>query len=105
MSKGKAWAFLDVYGVDNQHIYQALAKHRVEIDAELNGCTEWEQEEKQSWMGLQTEMVTGGPMLNLEAVGEWIAENLLRLRAVVQPYLDQVMDNSARSRDDAQNTE
>ena len=34
-------------------------------------------------------------MLNFEAVGEWIAENLLRLQAVVQPYLDQVMNTEA----------
>ena len=56
-------------------------------------------------MGLQTEAVTSDPMLNLEAVGQWIADNLLRLRAVVQPYLDQVMEDVATSSDDEEDAE
>ena len=95
LSEDKAWAFLDVYGADNQHVYHGLTLHRAEIDAQLNGGAQWHQGEEQSWVGLQTEAVTDDPMLNLEAVGEWIAENLLRLRAVVQPYLDKVVDNVA----------
>ena len=79
-------------GADNQHIYNALTQHRAEIDAELDDGAEWEQGEDQSWVGVRTEAVTSDPRLNLEAVGEWIAENLLRLRDVVQPYLDKVMD-------------
>ena len=91
LSGGKAWAFLDFYGADNQHIYCALIQHRSEIDAELGDGLEWKQGEEQSWVGLRTEAVTSDPILNLEAVGEWIADNLLRLRDVVQPYLDQVI--------------
>ena len=105
LSEDKAWAFLDVYGADNQHIYHALTKHRAEIDAQLNGGAEWEQGEDQSWVGLQTEAVTSDPMLNLEAVGQWIAENLLRLRAAVQPYLDQVMADVGTSGDEAADAE
>ena len=91
LSQGKAWAFLDVYGADNQHIFQSLTQHRAEIDAELNGGAQWHQGEEQSWVGLQTEAATSDPMLNLEAAGQWIVDNLLRLRAVAQPHLDQVM--------------
>ena len=59
-----------------------------------------------------------GAELNLEAVGQWIADNLLRLRAVVQPYLDQptylsfvdptpgrVMEDVATSSDDEEDAE
>ena len=97
LSEDKAWAFLDVYGADNQHVYHALTQHRDEINAELelDVSAEWKQGEEQSWVGVQTEAVTSDPMLNLEAIGEWITENLLRLRAVVQPYLDKVVDNVA----------
>ena len=94
LSEGKAWAFLDVYGADNQHIYQALTQHRAEIDAEFDGGAVWKQGEDQSWESLQTEAATIDPMVNLEAVGQWIADNLLRLRVVVQPYLDQVMEEN-----------
>jgi hypothetical protein len=46
-----------------------------------------------------------GAELNLEAVGQWIADNLLRLRAVVLPYLDQVMEDIATSSDDEEDAE
>ncbi len=99
LSDGKASAFLVVNGADNQHIYHALTQHRSEIDAELSGGAEWQQGEKESWVELQTEAVTNDPMINLEAVGEWIAENLLRLRTVAQPFLDQVMNEGTASPD------
>ena len=97
LSGGKAWAFLDFYGADKQYIYRAMIQRRAEIDAELGDGLEWKQGEEQSWVGFRTEAVTSDPMLNLEAVGEWIADNLLRLRMVVQPYLDQVMANAGGS--------
>ena len=84
LSEDKAWAFLSVNGADNQHIYHALTQHRGQIGAQLEGCVEWEQGENQSWVGLYTQAVLSDPMINLEAVGEWIAENLLRLRTVAQ---------------------
>ena len=100
LSEDKARAFLEVYGADNQNIYHALAQHRAEIHAQLDGGAEWEQGENQSWVGLRTQAVLGDPMIDLEAVGGEIAENLLRLRAVAQPYLDDVMNKGAASPDD-----
>ena len=97
LSDEKAWAFLAVNGEDNQHIYHALTQHRAEIDAKLNGGTEWEQGKDNSWIGLRTEAVLSDPDVNLEAVGDWIAGNLLRLRDVVKPHLDEVMNNAANS--------
>ena len=99
LREDKAWAFLSVNGADNQNIYHALTQHRGQIDVELDAGTEWEQGENQSWVGLHTQAVLSDPRINLEAVGEWIAENLLRLRAVTQPYLDQVMNEGATSSD------
>ena len=99
LSEDRAWAFLSVNGAENQGIYHALTQHRGQIDVELGGDTEWEQGVNQSWVGLQTQAVLSAPMINLEVVGECIAENLLRLRTVVQPYLDQVMNEGAISLD------
>lgn len=101
LSEHKARVFLDVYGAANQHIYHALVQHRAEIDAELDGDAEWVQRDDQSWVGLQTQAVLSDPMIDLEAVGGWIAANLLRVRSVIQPYLDQVMDGGATSPDHA----
>lgn len=100
LSDGKAWAFLDVYGAGCQHIYQALIQHRGPIDAELDSSAVWHQGENQAWIGLQTDAVLSDPMINLEAVREWIAENLLRLRTAVQPFLDQVMNEGTTTLDE-----
>ena len=101
LSDEKAWAFLAVEGAEKKHVYHALAQHRAEIDAKLNGSVEWDLR-GYSWLGLRTEALTSDPMLNLEAVGQWITENLLRLRDVMQPYLDRVMGDDATLRDDAE---
>ena len=103
LSEGKAWAFLAVNGAENQHIYHALTQHRAEIDGKLSGGVQWEQSRADhSWVGLQTEAVTSDPMFNPEAVGQWIVDNLLRLREVAQPFLDQVMADVATSSDDTE---
>ena len=100
LSEDKAWAFLEVYGANNQHIYHALTQHRDEIDAGLNGESEWVHGEDQSWVGLLTPAVLSDPMINLDAVGDWIAENLLRLQSVAQPYLDRVMNEATSPGDE-----
>lgn len=100
LSEDKARVFLHVYGAESQQIYHALIQHRAKIDAELDGGAEWEQEEGKSWMGLRREAVLRDPGLDLDSVGDWIAENLLRLRDVVQPYLDEMMIAADTSGDD-----
>ena len=105
LSEGKAWAFLAVYEADNQHIYHALTQHRAEIDPKLNGGAEWDLGKESCWIGLRTEAVTSDPMFNPEAVGQWIVDNLLRLRDVAQPHLDQVMDDAATLSNDSENTD
>ncbi|MCZ0939274.1 MAG: DUF4268 domain-containing protein [Caldilineaceae bacterium] len=98
ISQGRAAAALGVYGDDSRHIFQALTRHRYEIDAELNGETEWHQ----YWVWLTTEAAVDDPSSIPDEVGEWLTENLLRLREVVQPYLDRVMADPVTSGEDAE---
>ena len=100
LSEDKALAHLSVYGADNQHIHNALTQHRAEIDARLNNGAEWEKGKDYSRIGLRTEAVLSDPELDLETVGDWIAENLLRLRDIVQPYLDEMMNDVGTSGED-----
>jgi len=87
VAKDRATAALGVYGADRQHIFRALAQHRDEIDARLNGVTEWHE----YWVWLKTEVVVDDPSSIPDEVGEWLIENLLRLKKVAQPVLDRVM--------------
>jgi len=97
--EGRATASLGMYGSDKQHIFQSLSQHRTEIDAQLHGRPEWHQEEGQCWMWLTSEAAVEDPMSIPEEIGQWITENLLRLREVVQPYLERVMVDESTSMD------
>ena len=94
LSDGHAWAFVSVSGAENQHIFDALAGHRSEIDAHLDQHTEWHQSTDESWFGLRTQADINDPMLNLDATTDWITGNLLRLKSIVQPHLDQIITGS-----------
>ena len=91
-SKGRATAALGFYGV-NKRIFDAFAEHRTEIDKALDGQTEWHEEGPQYWVWLMREEAIDDPMSIPETVGDWIIENLVRLKEVAQPYLDSVMTN------------
>ncbi len=101
-SEGRATASLGFYGTDKQDIFDALTQHRVEIDKELNGETEWHEEGGQYWVWVQGEEAVEDPMSIPDTVGQWITETLLKLREVVQPYLDQVMADLGTPTDDAE---
>ena len=90
-SEGRATASLGFYGADKQDIFDALTQHRTEINTKLNGQTEWHKRGSEYWLWLQAEAVVDDPMSIPETVGQWITENLVRLKEVVQPYLDRVM--------------
>ena len=82
-------------GTDHQRTYDALVRHQAEIDPALGETAKWHQGDRESWLRLEAEHLEvvqqWGPEEYLETVRERMAENLLRLRAAVQPYLDQVM--------------
>ena len=94
LAEGKAFVFLSMHGSTHQDIYQALVKHREEIDRKLDGGAIWNQGEDNSSVGLKTEATVTGEDAdpdNDENIRQWMAKNILRLRATVQPFLDQVM--------------
>ena len=105
VDEGKAQVFLNVDGPDQQNIYHALTRHKGEIDSELNCRVVWEQADRNSWVMLETEADVTDPEQDPEAVRQWMADNLLRLQAVMQPYLDQVMRELDPDRGDGEDAE
>ena len=95
LDEGKAQVHLSLTGTDHQRTYDALIRQQAEIDAALGRTAKWHQGDRESWLRLETEHLEAvrqwGPEEDLETVRGRMAENLLRLRAAVQPYLDQVM--------------
>ena len=96
---GKATATLIAYGADRRSVFGALIQHRAEIDERLDGQAEWFEEAENPWMWLATEAALDDPSSIPGAVGDWIVENLLRLREVVQPYLNRVMSDITKATD------
>ena len=95
LNEGRVQVELILKGTDHQRTYGALIRHQAEIDATLDQTAKWHQGDRNSWLRLKTEELEAvqqwGPEEALETVRERMEENLLRLRAAVQPYLDQVL--------------
>ena len=90
-SEGTASVFLQFHGDDHQRVHQALIQDRAEIDVGLNGIAEWRELKDRSWVSLGMEAAEPNSETDPEAVRQWLADNILRLRAVAQPYLERVM--------------
>ena len=128
LDRGKAQAFLFVHGPDQKLIFDALTQHQDEIDAGLQGSavwargqpdflvlpeTEapvWEEGEQSSCILLQSEAPMVGTMAigtewDMETTRWWMADNLLRLQAAVQPHLDQLIESLAVGECDKGETE
>ena len=105
LEKEKAQVFLYLYGPDQQRVYHGLNQYRDEINSKLDGNAVWDQEEDVSWITLETEAMATGPEEDLENARQWMADNLLRLQAAVQPCLEQVMGGLATGHDVAEEAE
>ena len=51
---------------------------------------------------LETEAAFNGPEDDWEETRQWMADNLLRLQAAVQPYLEQVMVSLGAEKDNGE---
>ena len=99
--EGKVQLFLSLHGADQREIYHALTQHRAEIDTQLDGPAVWEPGERESTVMLEKDAAVTSTEENFEAVRRWMADNLLRLQAVMQPYLEKVMGQPDAEEHDA----
>lgn len=100
-SKGHPTVTLGCYGADKQHIFDTLTQHRDDIDDHLGAGTEWHERGDDRWVWLKAEKAIDDPSNIPDEVGQWITENLLRLRGVVQPYLEKAMGDLDAPNEDA----
>ena len=98
---GEAWAYFEARGEDAQAVYDGLREHRAEIDEELKeSAVEWH--DRQRWITLKTKASLDDPEEKHEETREWMASNLLKLRHVIQPRLNQIVaELQASETDDA----
>ncbi len=85
--------FLSIGGTGHQETFRALRRHREDIDREVGEAVSWQETEEQSLVMLERNEAVSltAPEGELEAVRQWMAENLLVLRRALQPHLDEVM--------------
>ena len=105
LDQGKAQVFLHVGGPDHRRIYHALSQYRDEIDSKLGGSVAWGQEEGFSSVTLETEAAVPGPEEDQETARQWMADNLIRLKAALQPHLEQAMGVPDAGQDNAEDAE
>ena len=109
LSDGQAHAFLQAYGDDKERVYEALRQRKDAIDAELEGKAGWEGADGATgtyWVGLATAAAVEYPEGEAaDTARQWLADNLLRLREVVQPHLEQVMEELGLGRAASEDSE
>ena len=92
---GKARVSLILKGLEHRRTYDALLRYQAEIDAKVDQTINWRQGDRHSWLRLETEPLEAvsqwGPEEDLDTVRERMEQNLLQLRAAVQPYLDKAL--------------
>lgn len=108
--EGKAKVFLALHGAGHQKQYRALLQYREEIDGTLERVVLWREgseEDWGSWVTLERseEISLTGPEEDLGAARQWMAEELVRLRDTVQPYLDQIMGVADADAHEAEHTD
>ncbi len=103
---GRATASLGFTGANKQQIFDTFSRHRDEIDDKLEGRIRWHKGGKGSaWIQLKAEQAIDDPSSIPEEVGQWITENLLTLKNVLQPYLKEAMAEIDTSTDDVAENE
>lgn len=88
--QGTPRVFLYLNGPDFKQRYAALQLHQMAIDAKLQGSV-WgqNQEDETAWIMLKsdTPAALGDTEEQLEDARQWMADNLIRLRLALLPYL------------------
>ena len=95
---GEARAYFEVSGRfepsggDVQAVYEALHQFRTQIDTELgDGEVEWRREGRTFWIATKTEASLDDPEEKHDETRSWMFDNLLKIKRVIQPRLDQIM--------------
>ena len=92
---GMAWAGLVVFrreSANREAILTALREIQVQIsdDITLSNAQPW-HDEGYFLIGVSTEASFEDPAEKLEATRDWMFENLIKLKSIIQPRLDQIM--------------
>ena len=97
---GMAQVFLCIGWGRYQERFNALQQHRKEIDSEIEGTVYWMNEGEYSWEGFWHLVLENRGSFSLtateeelETIRQWVADNIVSLRDVLQPYLDQLRQN------------
>ncbi|MDE2774049.1 MAG: DUF4268 domain-containing protein [Gemmatimonadota bacterium] len=96
LDEGKTQVFLALTGTGHREKYEALLRHREQIDGKVEGTPLWEDGSDSDWEsrvileGEKTVSLTA-PEEELEAARQWMVDNMLSLREALQPHLDQVL--------------
>ena len=89
-------AYFEARGENGQAVYDALRENRSEIEEALGEADiEWHQGERVHWIAVKTKASLDDTEEKHEETREWMARNLLKIKAVIQPRLDRIIADLA----------
>jgi len=93
--------FVSLIGTGRQEWFRALREYRKEVDSDVEGTVLWQQEKFCITLAKDVAISLTAPEAELETARQWMADNLVRLRDTLRPYLDQLMRAEDTNPDDA----
>lgn len=83
--------------VNRLDLFDALEKRKEKIESDFDGLLEWNRAEEQqsSWVGVSRDGNIELSDDELEEIREWHIENLLKIKKVFQPEIEQVLKTLA----------
>ena len=93
----KVLAYVNIYdhvSVDRLDLFDTLQKRNEDIESNFNTLIEWNRaaEQKASWLAVYREGDIEAPDSELEEIRKWHIENLLKLKEVFQPEIEQALE-------------
>ena len=94
---GRVLAYLNIYQDvqgNNRDLFDALEKRKAEITANFGGPLEWNRADDQQvpWLAVFRDGSIESPDNELEEIRQWHVTNLLKLKKVCQPEIEQALE-------------
>ena len=97
----EARVYFETRGEEGRPIYHAVRNCRDQIDAEFADAEiEWHEGERDAWVAVKTEASLNDPEEKQEETRTWMCDNLIKLRNLIQPHLDRLLNNDQSAESD-----
>ena len=103
---GEARVYLEARGEEGRPVFHAIQNHRDQIDAEFpDAAIEWHEGERETWVAVKIGASLDDPEDKQEETRTWMFDTVIKLRNVIQPRVEHLMNESRSDESDGSEVE